>query len=118
MAEFLVMSHRSAERHDAPIEPTEVRGIIQRYLDWTEDLRAKGKLKASARLQTDGRVVRQGAEVTDGPFAEGKEVVGGFWLIEAANLDEAMAIVETHPHCRVWPDGWLEVRPIFDFGAS
>ncbi len=116
MAEFLVMSHRSADHHDDPIDPAEVGGIIKRYMDWTNDLRAKGKLKASRRLQTDGRVVKPGASVTDGPFAEGTEVVGGFWLIEAENLDEAMEIVATHPHCQVWPDGSLEVRPILDFG--
>lgn len=117
MAEFLVMSRRSAEQDDAAVDPIEMRRIIQRYLDWTADLRAKGRLKGSNRLQADGRVIRSGAAVTDGPFAEGNEVVGGYWLIEAADLEEAISIVETHPHCQVWPDGSLEVRPVFEFGS-
>jgi hypothetical protein len=46
--------------------------------------------------------------VTDGPFAESKEVLGGYWVIEAADLDQALAIAKEVP----MPDGGIEVRPI------
>jgi hypothetical protein len=49
-----------------------------------------------------------GPAVTDGPFAESKEVLGGYWVIEAADLDEALAIAKEVP----MPDGGIEVRPI------
>lgn len=49
-----------------------------------------------------------GATVTDGPFAETKEALGGYYLIEAADLDEALAIARDVPA----PNGGVEVRPI------
>jgi hypothetical protein len=52
--------------------------------------------------------------VTDGPFAEAKEVLGGFNLIEADNIDEATRIAETFPWSRV---GCVEVRPVRDIGG-
>ena len=49
--------------------------------------------------------------VTDGPFAESKEVIGGFWLLEASSYDEVQAFLKSHPHLEV---GTLEVRQIWD----
>lgn len=58
----------------------------------------------------DGRTV-----TTDGPFAETKEVLGGFYMVEAADLDEAIGYAAMIPGAK---HGSVEVRPIFDFGAQ
>ncbi|HEX4906491.1 MAG TPA: YciI family protein [Acidimicrobiales bacterium] len=56
---------------------------------------------------------KDGSEViTDGPFAETKEQLGGFYMLEAANLDEALKWAAKIPH----PGGCIEVRPVIDFG--
>jgi hypothetical protein len=63
----------------------------------------------TVRVQ-DGKTI-----ATDGPFAETKEALGGFYLIEAANLDDAIEAASRIPGAR---HGSIEVRPIFDFGAE
>jgi hypothetical protein len=83
-------------------------------LDYVEQLRRSGHLVATEPLQsvqTASTVrVRQGkVSITDGPFAETKETLGGFFLIEARDLDEALALAAQWPSARL---GSIEVRPI------
>jgi hypothetical protein len=78
---------------------------------WVDDLRDKGIMKGGEELQSQrtARTVRRknGAmSVTEGPFIESKEHVGGFLMIEVPDLDAAIAIAKT------WPGGDVEVRPI------
>ncbi|MFC3453201.1 YciI family protein [Amycolatopsis speibonae] len=69
---------------------------IERYFAWQEELRASGKLIAAAGLDSESRVVRAGT-ITDGPFTEASEIVAGYLVVEAADLDEAAKLFETHP---------------------
>jgi hypothetical protein len=84
-----------------------------------DELRAQGKLSQSMQLEAPatGRTVRiRGGKtsVVDGPFAETKEILGGFNLIEAADLDEAVRIASEFP----WAEtGSIEVRPVRDMEA-
>jgi hypothetical protein len=99
--------------------PSEMQAIIQRYMDWTHRMRAEGRLRESDKLKDgEGRVVRGGAAgkpvVTEGPFAEAREVVGGFWVLEAAHYDELLACLAGHPHLDA--PGSLEVREIEELG--
>ena len=82
------------------------------------ELAASGKLKGGAPLfpEDDGARVRlkeKKAVVTDGPFTETKEVIGGFFLIEAKNLKEAVEIAKRAPHLKV---GFVEVRKVIPMG--
>lgn len=82
---------------------------------WGERMQDRGILQTSAGLQptSDATTVRvRGAEVlvSDGPFAETKDAIGGFALIECADLDEAMQIAAEHPWARV---GQIELRPLW-----
>ncbi len=83
---------------------------------WYEKWGATGRLEAGSQLQgpETARTIRSGA-VTDGPFMETKEVLGGYSVIEADTLDEAVEIAKT------WPgvdQGWItmEVRPVMEMG--
>jgi hypothetical protein len=111
MARFLVLSRRV----DFPLDmsPEEMQRIIARYRSWTESVRATGRLVDAAGLRAcEGRVVRERVgklSVTDGPFAEAKEIVGGYWLIEAASYDEVLALTRDHP---VLQTGVLEIRQL------
>ena len=83
-------------------------------LDYVEELRRSGRLIAteplqSARTAATVRVRRGKVSVTDGPFAETKETVGGFFVIEAADRDEAIRIASRWPSARL---GSIEVRPL------
>ncbi len=78
---------------------------------WFEALDREGKVKASQALDGMGCVVsgNKGRALTDGPFAESKEVIGGYLLLRAASLDEAIAIAQTCPTLEYGIS--VEVRP-------
>ena len=108
MSEYLFL-YRGAER---PTSPQDMQQIMQKWMSWMQDLSSKGHLKDRGQpLEPTGKVVkgRQKA-VTDGPFAEAKDLVGGYTLIEAKDLAEA---AELSKGCPVFErNGFVEVRPV------
>jgi len=89
---------------------------FQEYLDFTERIKASGNYVSGNRLKPSDTAttirVREGKVLTtDGPFAETKEQVGGFYIIEAAGLEEAIEVASQIPGARL---GCVEVRPIAD----
>ena len=94
----------------------DVRALMQGYGRLSTDLRAAGKLIRGDELQpvstaTSVRVRNGETIVTDGPFAETKDVLGGFYLIEADTLDEAIDWASRIPGAQ---SGTVEVRPLVD----
>jgi hypothetical protein len=94
---------------------TRMRGCIQH----ADELRAHGQLLDSQQLEDPGtaksvRIRNDKVSVLDGPFAETKEYLGGFNLIEAADMDEAVRIAAEFPWTRT---GCVEIRPVRDFDA-
>jgi len=86
------------------------------YMQFTKDIKASGHHLAGEALQpiataTTVRVRNGKTATTDGPFAETREQLGGFYLIEAKDLDEATKIAARIPDARIG-DGSVEVRPI------
>ena len=113
MAKFLVVA-RGTDQAYANRSPQEMQQVLQKYVAWAAGLRDAGRMLHAERLKADGRVVRGAAgkmTVTDGPFAESKEVMGGFWLLEATSYDEVLAFLKDHPHLEA---GSLEVRQVWD----
>jgi len=97
--------------------PQELGAQMEEYNAFTDHLRAKGAMKAGEALDsvataTTVRVVDGKTITTDGPFAETKETLGGFYLVEAADLDEAIAYAAMIPGARY---GCIEVRPVWDY---
>ena len=85
---------------------------IERYLSWIEKLRQEGHFVAGEPLAESGRILsgENGRTVTDGPFAESKEEVGGYFIIRARDLDAA---VELAKGCPIFANnGTVEVRAI------
>jgi len=106
-------------------EPTEqvpedlMMAEIGAYNAFNEHVRARGAYEAGEALDGTSTAttvrVRDGKTLTtDGPFAETKEALGGFYLLEAADLDEAIAYAAMIPSAT---HGSIEVRPVFDFSA-
>jgi hypothetical protein len=94
-----------------PSSPEGMQAQMQKWMNWIQKLRNDGKYIAGDPLQGGGKVVSsQRKIITDGPFAEGKEVVGGYFLIRAETLDEA---VEMSKDCPIFENGGsVEVRAI------
>jgi hypothetical protein len=103
----------------AALPPGEFDSMMRDCLGHAAELQRKGTLIESQMLEDAPKAkslrVRGGRlSLTDGPFAEAKEVLGGFNLIEAENIDEAVRIAEGFPWSRV---GCVEVRPVRDIGG-
>jgi hypothetical protein len=102
------------ERKLNELSETEWQALCEETLNYVDDLRKSGRLIVTHALQsaTTAAIVRiRGGEqfVTDGPFAETKEQIGGFFLIEARDFPEAVQIAAQWPSARI---GSIEVRPI------
>ena len=98
--------------------PEAVGQMMEEYTEFTEWLRDSGAMVAGEALEPTNQAttvrVRDGQTLTtDGPFAETKEQLGGYFVIEAANLDDAIAAAARIPGAK---DGSIEIRPIVDFG--
>jgi hypothetical protein len=116
---FLFLIYHDEQTLDAMPEG-EMQGLVDAALGYDEELRRSGHYIVSNALQRarTGRTVRvRGgkATTTDGPFAETKEQLGGFFLIEARDMDEACAIASRFPPARL---GTIEVRPVQELRHS
>lgn len=115
--QFLMLIHTDPELLDA-LPQGEYDRLMRGCFEHADQLKRDGVLLGSQQLEAaaTGRSVRVRAgktSVVDGPFAETKELLAGFNLIEAASLDEAEAIARTFPWAAV---GCIEVRPVRDMG--
>jgi hypothetical protein len=96
-------------------DPARARANFQRFVDWAEELERRGKLVAVDPLVRGGKTVRRkGASVViDGPYAEGREAVLGYFIVKAKDLDEACALAAESPHSQ--NGGATEVRMLGAF---
>ena len=106
ISEFLVISRGQWDREKS-LE--EIQQAIDAFYSWKDRLVAEGKMRAGQRLATDARIVSR-AGITDGPFVETKEVIGGYWFFLARNLAEAAALAAQNP-CLACGLSY-EIRPI------
>ena len=110
MAQFMLLLYDNPASW-ASVSPEEMQKALEKYFAWTK----KPFMVESKRLTEDtGRVIRSDAgkpRATDGPYSETKEILGGFYTIEAANYDEAVKLAMDHPHLEY--GGTVEVRQIW-----
>lgn len=99
----------SRGRWDASKSPEEIQAAIDAFYAWHAQLVAQGKFKPGQRLAPPTKLVTR-TGILDGPFTEAKEIVGGYWFVRAASLDEAARIAADNPclACGLM----FEVRPI------
>ena len=109
MSEFLYL-YRGG---DSSGSPEEMQQTMQKWVAWMKELGDGGHLKAIGNpLEPTGKVVKgkQKSAVTDGPYAEAKDLVGGYTMVEAKDIDEA---AELAWGCPIFEkNGFVEVRPI------
>jgi len=81
------------------LSAAEIQKVIEESKTWFERLAASGKIKGAQALARDGATVsgKSGRVISDGPFAESKEAIGGYLLLEAVSLEEAIAIAKENP---------------------
>jgi len=116
---YLCLVYHEEERVDA-LPKEEFDAIMSDVLDYREELRQSGHYITSSPLQpvqtaTTIRVRNGKVTITDGPFAETKEQLGGFYLIEARDLNDAIRVATRMPPARL---GSIEIRPLNELGCG
>ncbi len=111
MSQFVFLYR--AGQMDGASSPEEMQQTMQKWMSWMKELENQGYLKDIGQpLEVAGKVVRgRQKNVTDGPYAETKDIVGGYSLVEASDLDQA---VELSKGCPIFElaGGMVEVRPV------
>jgi len=108
----MLLFRNAGEESHRHLTAEQKQQMTKQWNDWFEQLSAAGKVQHGRPLELGGRVVSgvQGERVVDGPYAEAKEVVGGYLFLTVADLDEATAIAQ---QCPGLPVGLtVEVRPV------
>lgn len=115
MAQYMLLLHQ-APNYNVDLPREKMLEMTKRYMSWAESLGAKGKLAGGEKLTAGGvRLVKSKdgkPVVTDGPYAELKDVVGGYFVIEAKDQAEAETIAKDCPHVAIAAANWIEIRPI------
>ncbi len=93
------------------LSPEEVQKSLGEFMGWFERLKLEGKCKGGQPLERVGKVVTNKG-ISDGPFAESKEAVGGYFMLTVNTLEEAVAIAKQCPVLKY--DMTVEVRPVAD----
>jgi len=110
---LLIYDEESA-RGDA--SPEDMATVMKEYTAYGDWLQEKGWIKGGEALHDTTRATTvRGTTTTDGPFAETKEQLGGFYLVECENLDQALEAARRCPGARY---GAVEVRPVVDFSQG
>lgn len=106
MSEFLVISRG---QWDPDLPPEEIQTAIDQFYVWIGGNIDEGKMRSGQRLRHEGKTVSRVGGVTDGPFGESKEVIGGYWYILAEDLEAAAQIARGNPclQCGLF----YEIRP-------
>jgi len=90
-----------------------MEALTRKWKEWTGGIAAQGKLiNSGMRLSMEGKVLKAGGVITDGPFVEIRERLGSFIIVRADNLDDATTLAHGCPALDV--GGSVEVRPVFE----
>ena len=113
MKEFLLVFRRDFTTQELQLSPEKMQAMMKPWQDWMGSLAAQNKLaSAGNRLNKEGRVVKPGNVVTNGPYVEIKEAIGGYIIIRATDFDEAAELSKGCPVLQI--GGNVEVRQLID----
>ena len=111
MEDFLFVFRMEIANNQAQPSAEQRQAVMKNWQDWLGAIAAKNKLvSAGSKLKSEGKVVRPKSMVTDGPYIEMKEAIGGFSIIKAESLAEAAALAKDCPIFLI--GGNVEVRQI------
>lgn len=113
MKKFILLLHDNFEK-EKNYSPEEMQQLIQEHMGWIEKLSENGSFLGGDGLVPEGKLISgKEALVKDGPYIESKEIIGGYYLLQANSLAEATEIAKECP-CHHW-GGVTEIRPIMDY---
>lgn len=94
------------------LSPEQIQKVASDWMAWFEGLTKQGKVASGHPLMNEGKIVsgKKGRTVADGPFAESKEAIGGYFYLQVSNMDEALEIARQCPGLEY--GAVVEVRPV------
>ncbi|MDB6015702.1 MAG: hypothetical protein JWR19_191 [Pedosphaera sp.] len=106
-----ILFFRGTDWHKG-LSPEEIQNVMNQWKGWFDRLSLAGKVKGGHPLEREGKLVsgKKGRVVADGPFAESKEAIGGYFMLQVGSLDEAVAIAKECPGLEY--GAVVEVRPV------
>ncbi len=113
MPQYMLILHEEPMDY-SQMSPEDIEAVIREYIEWSQAVEAKGKYVGGQKLKDDGgrQLNGFGSEfrVTDGPYAEAKEIIGGFFTISATDYNEAVELAADCPHLKF--GGRIELHEI------
>ncbi len=111
MKEFLLL-FRQPDYDYSKATPEKMQSLGKKWQDWGGGIAAQGKFVSSGyRLAMEGKVIKAGGVITDGPFVEIKEKLGSYMVIKAESLEDATTLAHGCP--AIDEGGSVEIRPVF-----
>lgn len=115
MKEFMMLFRHVPDTSYQP-SPEDMQAEIKKWNDWIGGIAAQGKFIKSDALGYEGRTITKTEVLTDGPYAEVKEIVGGYIIVKAENLEDALQLAQGCPTLEM--GGNVEVRDIMVFDVQ
>ena len=111
MKEFVLL-FRQPNYDYSKASPEKMKTLGKKWQDWVGGIAAQGKfINNGQRLSQEGKVLKSGGVITDGPFVETREILGSFIVVKAENIDEATTLAHGCP--AIDEGGSVEIRPVF-----
>jgi hypothetical protein len=114
MKKYMLIAYDNVATY-ANISPDQMQAIVEQYMAWTADIAKRGHLVMGEKLtdQPGKAITRSNGSlsITEGPYTEANEVVGGFWIIQCETEEEAMTIASSCPHVENGVLGLKEIDP-------
>ncbi len=114
MKEFMMIFRSEVNESFGP-SPEQMQSNIKHWQDWIGGIAAQGKLAGANRLSFEGKTLKPNTVIADGPYAEVKEIIGGYIVVKAADIDEAMEMAEGCPI--LTHGGNVEVRTVLSING-
>ena len=109
MTEFMMIFRNDYDPAFKP-SPEQMQASIKQWQDWIGGIAAQGKFLSTNRLGFEGKTLKANNVIADGPYAEVKEIIGGYILVKATNMNEALKLAEGCPILNI--GGHVEVRNV------
>jgi hypothetical protein len=110
MKEFMMLFRHEATGNSQAPTAEQMQAVMKEWQKWIKGIAADGKYSGTNRLNSDGNTLKPGQVITDGPYAEAKEIIGGYLIVKAGSLKEAVEMAKSCPNLVY--GGSVEVRSV------
>ena len=110
MKEYMMLFRNEKVEEGAKPSDEQMQAVMQQWQKWLKGLAAKGTYSGTNRLLPEGKTLKPGNVISDGPYAEAKEMVGGYVIVKAKSLEQAVEIAKACPNLLY--GGNVEVRSV------